>query len=142
MQRYNYTHSSSIANAIKEKYFSNEIKSNDLETFIFENNQAILPRSGKQIDLESAASGDLEGAASGYGHEVYCPEGIPVETALFALLGASAIAFGILFMEITMITGAKRKKREATSSNDVTVISENGYFNGLADVAWQGMFVA
>ena len=142
MQRYNYTHSSSIANAIKEKYFSNEIKSNDLETFIFENNQAILPRSGKQIDLESAASGDLEGAASGYGHEVYCPEGIPVETALFALLGASAIAFGILFMEITMITGAKRKKREVTTSNDVTVISESGYFNGLADLAWQGMFVA
>ena len=142
MQRYNYTHSSSIANAIKEKYFSNEIKSNDLETFIFENNQAILPRSGKQIDLESAASGDLEGAASGYGHEVYCPEGIPVETALFALLGASAIAFGILFMEITMITGAKRKKREVTASNDVTVISESGYFNGLADLAWQGMFVA
>ena len=142
MQRYNYTHSSSIADAIKEKYFRNEIKRNDFETFIFENNQAILPRSGKQIDLESAASGDLEGAASGYGHEVYCPEGIPVETALFALLGASAIAFGILFMEITMITGAKRKKREVTTSNDVTVISESGYFNGLADLAWQGMFVA
>ena len=142
MQRYNYTHSSSIADAIKEKYFRNEIKRNDFETFIFENNQAILPRSGKQIDLESAASGDLEGAASGYGHEVYCPEGIPVETALFALLGASAIAFGILFMEITMITGAKRKKRELTTSNAVTVTSENGYFNSLADLVWQGMFVA
>ena len=142
MQRYNYTHSSSISDAIKEQYFKNEVKRNDFERFIFENNQAILPRSEKQIDLESAASGDLEGAASGYGHEVYCPEGIPVETALFALLGASAIAFGILFMEITMITGAKRKKREVTTSNDVAVTSETGYFNSLVDLAWQGMFVA
>ena len=109
------------------------------KTFIFENNQLILPRSEKQLDLESAASGDLEGAASGYGHEVYCPEGIPVETALFALLGAAAISFGILFMEITMITGAKRKKRALTSSNDVDVGPESGYFVGLADFAWQGM---
>ena len=41
-----------------------------------------------------------------------------------------------------MITGAKRKKREVTTSNGVTVISESGYFNSFADLAWQGMFVA
>ena len=139
MKRYNYTESSSISDAIKEQYFRDQMQKNEFETFIFENNQLILPRSEKQLDLESAASGDLEGAASGYGHEVYCPEGIPVETALFALLGAAAISFGILFMEITMITGAKRKKRALTSSNDVDVGPESGYFVGLADFAWQGM---
>ena len=98
MERYNYTDSSSIAKAIKEQYFRNNMQNHNFESFIYDNNQVILPRSEKQLDLDSAASVDLEGAASGYGHEVYCPEGIPVETALFALLGAAALSFGILFM--------------------------------------------
>ena len=140
MERYNYTDSSSIAKAIKEQYFRNNMQEHNFESFIYDNNQVILPRSEKQLDLDSAASGDLEGAASGYGHEVYCPEGIPVETALFALLGAAALSFGILFMEITMITGAKRKKREIKRYDDFDNMLDNGYFSGLSDLAWQGMF--
>lgn len=129
MERYNYTDSSSIADAIKTQYFKNYGKSNKFEKFIFKNNE---PRSEKQLDLESAASG--------YGHELYCPEGIPVETALFALLGAAALSFGILFMEITMITGAKRKKRDTRISYDNIHEPENDYFIRLTDVVWQGMF--
>ena len=129
MERYNYTDSSNIAAAIKEQYFKNYVKSNEFEKFVFENNER---RSGKQLDLESAASG--------YGHELYCPEGIPVETALFALLGAAALSFGILFMEITMITGAKRKKRDTRTSYDNSVEPENDYFIRLTDIAWKGMF--
>ena len=129
MERYNYTNSSSIADAIKTQYFKSYGKKNKFEKFIFENNE---PRSEKQLDLESAASG--------YGHELYCPEGIPVETALFALLGAAALSFGILFMEITMITGAKRKKRDTRTSYDNIDETENDYFIRLTDIAWKGMF--
>ena len=140
MERYNYTDSSSIAKAIKEQYFRNNMQNHNFESFIYDNNQVFIPRSEKQLDLDSAASADLEGAASGYGHEVYCPEGIPVETALFALLGAAALSFGILFMEITMITGAKRKKRELKTYDDIDSELNSGYFSGLTDLAWQGMF--
>ena len=53
--------------------------------------------------------------SSGYGSHSYCPEGIPVETALFAVTGAAALAFGILFMAITMITMPGRRKRRETN---------------------------
>ena len=33
---------------------------------------------------------DLAGAFSGYGHTGYCPEGIPVEQAIFGILAAFA----------------------------------------------------
>ena len=82
---------------------------------------------------------DLEPAASGYGSQHYCPEGIPVETAIFAVLGAAALSFGILFMAITMITGAKRKKRAA--SNNESIQNENHlHFSGMfSDVIYQGI---
>ena len=61
---------------------------------------------------------DLAVAASGYGTSSYCPEGIPVETALFAILSAFAVAFGILFTAITMITmGGRRKKRRSVGTS-------------------------
>lgn len=55
---------------------------------------------------------DLGGAASGYGHhkEIYCPEGVPVEQALFALLAAFGASFGFLFRAVTLITGGRRKR--------------------------------
>ena len=83
---------------------------------------------------------DLDVAGSGYGHsEYYCPEGVPVETALFAVLGAAGLAFGILFMAVTMITmpPGKRKKRGIHSSNS----DENGAPISVvfSDLMWEGM---
>ena len=54
MKRYNYTESSSISDAIKEIYFRDLMQKHEFETFIFDNNQSILPRSEKQIDLEDS----------------------------------------------------------------------------------------
>ena len=71
--------------------------------------------------------------------EYYCPEGIPVETALFAVLAAAGLSFGVLFMAITMITGMKRRKRGTPSLE-----SENGYALPIysemfSQVLWEGM---
>ena len=76
---------------------------------------------------------DLAVAASGYGHETYCPEGVPVEAALVAILGGFAASFGVLYTAITMITGAaKKKKRSEAESVD----------DRLSDAVWMGMFLA
>ena len=102
---------------------------------ISEKDQLIRSRSERQLDLNSAASG--------YGHELYCPEGIPVETALFALLGAAALSFGFLFMEITMITGGrKRKKREVNASNEDLLDEVLMNFSGIPSTFfWKGMLL-
>ena len=78
---------------------------------------------------------------SGYGSHSYCPEGIPIETALFAVTGAAALAFGILFMAITMITMMGRRRRRET--ND---LKQNGeqepplLLSGvLSDFIYQGI---
>ena len=73
-------------------------------------------------DAETALSretrqADLAGALSGYGHKVeYCPEGIPVEQALFAILASFAAAFGFLFRAITMATATRRRKKRAAGN--------------------------
>ena len=61
---------------------------------------ATLSRQSRQADLYGAAS-------SGYGS--YCPEGIPVEQAIFAILAAFGVAFGVLYRAITM--GRRRRRR-------------------------------
>ena len=91
-----------------------------------------LSRSERQLDLNVAASG----SGSGY----YCPEGIPVETALFALLAASALAFGILFRAITLITGG-RKKREAHEYDYGFRESSIHFPIGISNFLWQGMTI-
>ena len=85
-------------------------------------------RSGKQADLL--------GAGSGYGggdSVTYCPEGVPVEAALLAILGAFAASFGVLFTTITMITGRRRKKKRQIPITDETLSS------GFSDALWLGM---
>ena len=85
-----------------------------------------LVRIQRQADLQPV--GD-----SGYGHsEYYCPEGIPVETALFATLAAAGLSFGVLFMAVTMITmpPERRKRRKASSASSI-----NG---GISDLLWEG----
>ena len=78
---------------------------------------------------------DLDGAYSGYGggHEIYCPEGIPVEQALFGILAAFGVSFGFLFRAITLIT-ARRKKR---SAKDHTPVWESLQTHA-ADIYWWG----
>ena len=60
---------------------------------------------------------DLSGAfSSGYGHmstTIYCPEGIPVEQALFAILAAFGAAFGYLYRALTIVTGGRKKRGAA-----------------------------
>lgn len=45
----------------------------------------------------------------------YCPEGIPVEQALFAILATFAAAFGFLYTAVTMRQGRRRKRRSEHS---------------------------
>ena len=91
-----------------------------------------LSRITRQADLQPI--GD-----SGYGKsEYYCPEGIPVETALFATLAAAGLSFGILFMAVTMITmPAKRKRRKASSTSFENMSSSIG--GVISDLLWEGM---
>ena len=84
---------------------------------------------------------DLHGVwSSGYGSHSYCPEGIPIETALFALLGASALAFGILFMAVTMKTGGRKRKKRDTYDYDSYIQNETfiPFSRVLNDFIYQG----
>ena len=80
---------------------------------------------------------DLAGAYSGYGS--YCPEGIPVETAIFAILGAFGVAFGVLYRAVTLITGGRRRRKRSfvdRESSPKTVWDEMS--GKLADIFWWG----
>ena len=92
----------------------------------------IDPRSERQLDLEPAASG--------YGNDHYCPEGIPVETALFAILAAAGLSFGALFMAITKITARKRRKRDMDTAFDYVGFKDDkmDIYEILISLAWQG----
>ncbi len=62
---------------------------------------------------------DLLGSAS-YGHKdevIYCPEGIPIKQALYALSAAATAALGFLYRAITMATGRRRRRRQAELSS-------------------------
>ena len=86
-----------------------------------------------QDDVQSSRSErqlDLSGAASGYGG--YCPEGIPVETAIFGILGAFGVAFGVLYRAVTLKT-ARRRKRSETTFEEVSPM------NKVGDFIWMGM---
>ena len=114
--------------APKDTFTSNNTKfSDESNTF------ASRSRVDRQIDLT--------GTASGYG-EYYCPEGVPVETALFLLLGAFGLAFGALFRAITLITGGRRKRRSVgVEEGNSSLLSEEDslpFVNLAADMLWSG----
>ena len=91
------------------------------------------------VDSRSERQLDLEPAASGYGHDHYCPEGIPVETALFAILAAAGLSFGALFMAITKITARKRRKRDMDTAFDYVGFNDKmDFYEILPSLAWQG----
>ena len=71
---------------------------------------------------------DLFAAASGHGGG-YCPEGIPVELAIWGLLAAFGAAFGILYRAVTLKTGGRRKKRN---------VERMHYIGNLQDFIWIG----
>ena len=106
---------------------------------------------------EKQGLGGLFGAASGDGH--YCPEGIPVELGLLSILAAFGVAFGVLYMALTIATG-RRKKRSlegndegvwgACEADDIQefvgckvdhLVGSNNSFYKFADLLWHGEFV-
>ena len=71
-------------------------------------------------DLQAAASG------GGYGH-TSCPQGVPIEFALLSILAAFGVAFGVLYMALTLTTAGRRKRSSdglgLFKSRDKTVAS-------------------
>ena len=104
-----------------------------------------LARITREADLDTAADSgyghsSYGSSSSGYGH--YCPEGIPVETALFAVLAAAGLSFGALFMTVTMITGARRKRKRRSGESESSLHQIlNNYIDGDDDSPFQ-MFSA
>ena len=101
-------------------------------------------------------TGGLFGAASGLGH--YCPEGIPVELGLLSILAAFGVAFGVLYIALTIATG-RRKKRSLEPDDSVVwgscdatdmqefvgckvdhLVGANNSFYKWADLLWHGEF--
>ena len=63
---------------------------------------------------------DLFGAASGSGFGGhYCPEGVPVELGLLSILAAFGVAFGVLYIALTLTTAGRRKKRSKEDEQDL-----------------------
>lgn len=78
---------------------------------------------------------DLDGAYSGYGpQEIYCPEGIPIEQALFGVLAAFGASFGFLFRAVTIKTGGRRKRADA----EPTPLWWEDLQDKAADMYWWG----
>ena len=95
-------------------------------------NYATISQEDIQFD-RSERQLDLSGAASGYGGG-YCPEGIPVETAIFGILAAFGVAFGVLYRAVTLKTAGRRKKRDSNEAENVSPL------NKMSDFVWMGMF--
>ena len=78
---------------------------------------------------------DLQGAFSSGGG--YCPDGIPVETAIFAALAAFGVSFGILYRAVTVTTGGRKKRDVSGKSQPMSFMEEIG--DNIADIFWWGM---
>ena len=85
----------------------------------------------KSLDVVKRQA-DLDGAFSGYGG--YCPEGIPVEQAIFGILAAFAASFAFLFMAVTMITDPRRRRKKRAELGD----DEISTGDIAADFSWLG----
>ena len=77
---------------------------------------------------------DVHGSHSGGGHST-CPSGIPVELALLSILAAFAVAFGVLYRALTIITG--RRKRSTGEGDEGAPVGSVFQF---ADLLWLGEF--
>lgn len=84
---------------------------------------------------------DLKAAPSGHGYEYeqihtsFCPDGLPLDFALLTLLAAFGVAFGVLYVALTMASGGRRS--DSSSSLDQGLLAMLG--SNLADLLWSGM---
>ena len=88
-----------------------------------------------RTNLVAAASG------GGYGHQS-CPAGVPVELALLSILAAFGVAFGVLYMALTQITGRRRRRSVDTSTDekDTAVKTEVDPIFKFADILLFGEY--
>ena len=68
-----------------------------------------MEEEGRQL-TSTGTNLNLVAAASGSGHGG-CPEGIPVEIGLLSILAAFGVAFGVLYMALTLTTAKRRRRR-------------------------------
>ena len=101
---------------------------------VTQTNNSILDDEIINIRVERQA--DLQGAFSGGGG--YCPDGIPVETAILGLLGAFGVAFGVLYRALTITTGGRKKRNISVGIEPQSLLDEIA--NHIADLYWWGMF--
>ena len=87
------------------------------------------------INIRVERQADLQGAFSSGGG--YCPDGIPVETAILGLLGAFGVAFGVLYRAVTVTTGGRKKRDISVGIEPQSVMDEIA--NHLGDLYWWGM---
>ena len=122
-------------------YIRNQRNTNNLT--VYRNNLQVRESisnnaaSSSRIRSRSERQADLTGAASGYG-EYYCPEGVPVETALFAILAAFGVAFGAIWRAITLQTGGRRRKRSSKEPNSENDTSTSSALENFSDLLWSG----
>lgn len=90
---------------------------------------------------ESRQFADLSAAQDGYGHEQvftsFCPDGVPLEFALLSLLAAFGVAFGVLYVALTM--GKRSLSRDVSEEEEGDIIMFLG--SQLVDLLWSGMAV-
>ena len=72
-----------------------------------------------------------EGKSRQFGH---CSQGVPTELALLSLLGAFAVAYGILYTASTMNAGRRKKRGSSSSSAPVPNLEK------MLDLIWMGKF--
>ena len=91
---------------------------------------------------EARQFADLSGAGDGYKHEQvftsFCPDGVPLEFALLSLLAAFGVAFGVLYVALTM--GKRSLARDIGEEEEGDIIMFLG--SQLADLMWTGMAVS
>ena len=80
---------------------------------------------------------DLVMAASGGGSG--CPEGIPVELGLLSILAAFGVAFGVLYMALTVrVASQRRRKRMVEEEDGCEVSSVTEFLRCRVGEVWRG----
>lgn len=91
---------------------------------------------------EARQFADLSAAGDGYKHEQvftsFCPDGVPLEFALLSLLAAFGVAFGVLYVALTM-QGKRSLARDIGEEEEGDIIMFLG--SQIADLLWSGMAV-
>ena len=72
---------------------------------------------GSKLLARQSRQADSHAAMSGYGHHkiIYCPEGVPVEQAIFGILAAFGASFALLFRAVSLARRKRRKRRRSAN---------------------------